>query len=126
MAGDRRGAVLGEPGSWTPNREPNRRQSAPIGEPGRAVTPGPAGPTSTHAPQPRIADLFEVAAVETVMRLDLVGRACRLAELVLTGDVYGALFAVVSPSAAEAGAKPAKSFEHFDKALALLEAGLPL
>ena len=43
--------------------------------------------------QPTIADLVEVAAVETVVRLD--GRPGRLPELVLTADVVAALSAVL-------------------------------
>src|SRR5207248_138486 len=44
--------------------------------------------------QPTIADLVEVSAVETVVRLD--GRPGRLSELVLTDDVVAALSAVLA------------------------------
>jgi hypothetical protein len=53
-------------------------------------------------PPPTIDQLVEVAAVETVVRLD--GRPGRLSELVLTADVTGALSAVLEARAHEAGA----------------------
>jgi hypothetical protein len=51
---------------------------------------------------PRIADLVEVTAAETVVRLD--GRPGRLDELVLTGDVRRSLAAVLEAASGEAGA----------------------
>ncbi|HWD72702.1 MAG TPA: DUF6079 family protein [Actinomycetota bacterium] len=54
-----------------------------------AKTPGLQRPDR----EPTIADLVEVTAVETVVRLD--GRPGRLSELVLTGDVVAALSAVL-------------------------------
>jgi len=53
-------------------------------------------------PPPTIAQLVEVASVDTVVRLD--GRPGRLSELVLTADVTGALSAVLEARAQEAGA----------------------
>ncbi|MGI8807176.1 MAG: DUF6079 family protein [Acidimicrobiales bacterium] len=53
-------------------------------------------------PSPTIDQLVEVAAVETVVRLD--GRPGRLSELVLTADVSGALSAVLEARAGDAGA----------------------
>ncbi|HXM58681.1 MAG TPA: DUF6079 family protein, partial [Candidatus Dormibacteraeota bacterium] len=50
----------------------------------------------------RIADLVEVTAAETVVRLD--GAPGRLDELVLTGDVTGSLAAVLEAAAGPAGA----------------------
>ena len=51
---------------------------------------------------PRIADLAEVTAAETVVRLD--GTADRLQELVLTGDVQRSLTAVLDAARGGAGA----------------------
>jgi Family of unknown function (DUF6079) len=51
---------------------------------------------------PRIRDLVEVAAVDTVVRLD--GRPGRLEELVLTGDVRQSLTAVLEGAGGVAGA----------------------
>lgn len=65
-----------------------------------ATVPVPA-PGPGVAP-PTIAQLVEVASVETVVRLD--GRPGRLSELVLTADVTGALSAVLESRAHEAGA----------------------
>ena len=57
------------------------------------------------APQeapPAIAELVDVADVDTVVRLD--GRPGRLSELVLTGDVAGAFAAVLAARTGDAGA----------------------
>ncbi len=51
---------------------------------------------------PAIADLVDVAAVETVVRLD--GRPGRLSELVLTADVTSALAVLLEAGSGEAGA----------------------
>ena len=51
---------------------------------------------------PAIADLVEVAAVETVVRLD--GRPGRLSELVLTADVTSALAVMLDAGSGESGA----------------------
>ena len=51
---------------------------------------------------PRIADLADVTAAETVVRLD--GPADRLAELVLTGDVSRSLSAVLEAARGPTGA----------------------
>ncbi|MGH2719947.1 MAG: DUF6079 family protein, partial [Actinomycetota bacterium] len=62
----------------------------------------PASPAPRRSGGPTIADVVEVVAVDTVVRLD--GRSGRLAELVLTGDVTASVSAILEAAAGEGGA----------------------